>query len=223
MLLTAAVTILKSKNLGFLSRKETASGGYLFAQNVLIEMNTKSKLSREINHKGRLGEVPGQLDNIYIPNSILMIYSEHMVRSWLSNNSRADSHLYAWRENWRTKGLKTDDLKTCFRISQKYIITSIHQDFQNLSIEKSFSPSLTSQRYLIWWDETKDEFPIHLDEFSCKFYCNKNICQSWRQNTGVLCHYKRDKTRTYIMVLDFYLFLIYFLTFLTDRMETTAS
>lgn len=33
----------------------------------------------------------------------------------------------------------------------------------------------------------------------------------------------RDKTRTYIMVLDFYLFFIYFLTFLTDRMETTAS
>lgn len=81
MLITAAVTILKSKNLDFLSRKQTLLGGYLFAQNVVIEMNLKSKLSREINHKGRLGEMPGQLDNIYIPSSIPMIYSEHMVRS----------------------------------------------------------------------------------------------------------------------------------------------
>lgn len=81
MLITAAATIFERKNLGFLSRKETASGGYLFAQNVVIEMNMKSKLSREINHKGRLGEMPGQLDNIYIPSSIPMIYSEHMVRS----------------------------------------------------------------------------------------------------------------------------------------------
>lgn len=96
LLITAAVTILQSKNLGFLSRKETASGGgYLFAQNVVIEMNMKSKLSREINHKGRQGEMPDQLDNIYIPSRISMIYSEHMVRSRLTNNSRADSHLYA--------------------------------------------------------------------------------------------------------------------------------
>lgn len=173
----------------------------------------KSKLREEINRRGRLGEMPGQLDNIHIPRSIPMIYSEHMVRSWLSNNSSADSRLCAWRENWRTKRLKIDHLKKCFNISQKHVTTSIHKDFQNLSIEKSFSPSLTSQIYLIWWDETEDEFPITSSWIFTKLYCNKNICQSWRQNAGVLCHYKRHKTRTYIMVLDFYLFFIYFLAF----------
>lgn len=81
LLITAAVTIFKSEILDFLSRKERASEGCLFAQNVVIETNMKSKLREEINHRGRLGEMPGQLDNIHIPSSIPMIYSEHMVRS----------------------------------------------------------------------------------------------------------------------------------------------
>ena len=81
LLRTAAVAILTSENFGFLSRKETASGGCQFAQNVVKEMNMKGKLSKELNHKGRLGEMPGQLDNIYIPSSVPMIYCEHMVRS----------------------------------------------------------------------------------------------------------------------------------------------
>lgn len=94
LLITAAVTILAKENFGFLSRKETASGGCQFAQNVVKEKNMKAKLSKELNHKERLGEMSGQLDNIYIPSSVPMIYSEHMVRSWLSNNSRPDSHIF---------------------------------------------------------------------------------------------------------------------------------
>lgn len=81
LLITAALTILISENFGFLSKKETASGGCQFAQNIVKEMNMKAKLSKELKHKVRLGEMPGQLDNIYIPSSVPMIYSEHMVRS----------------------------------------------------------------------------------------------------------------------------------------------
>ena len=57
-------------------------------------MNMKAKLCKELNHKGRLGEMPGQLDNIYIPSCVPMIYSEHMVRSWLSHNSSPDSRIF---------------------------------------------------------------------------------------------------------------------------------
>lgn len=49
-LITAVVTKLISENFGFLSRKETASGGCLFAQNAVKEMNMKAKLSKELNH-----------------------------------------------------------------------------------------------------------------------------------------------------------------------------
>lgn len=81
LLITAAVTISTTENSGFLSRKETASGGCQSAQNAVTEMNIKTKLSTELNRKGLLGEMPGQLDNIYIPSTVPMIYSEHMVRS----------------------------------------------------------------------------------------------------------------------------------------------
>lgn len=81
LLITVAVKILVSENIGFLSRNKTASGRCLFAQNIVKEMNMKAKLSKELNHKESLGEMPGQLDYIYIPSSVPMIYSEHMVRS----------------------------------------------------------------------------------------------------------------------------------------------
>lgn len=81
LLITAAVTILTTENFGSLSRKETASGGCQSAQKAAKEMNMKAKLSTELNRKGWLGEMPGQLDNIYIPSTVPMIYSEHMVRS----------------------------------------------------------------------------------------------------------------------------------------------
>lgn len=54
--------------------------------------NMKAKLNKELNRKWGLSEILGQLANIYIPSSFPMIYSEHMVRSWLSNNSSPDSH-----------------------------------------------------------------------------------------------------------------------------------
>lgn len=81
LLIRTAVKILVSENIVFLSRNKTASGRCLFAQNVVKEMNMKAKLSKELNHKESLGEMPGQLDNIYIPRNVLMIYPEHMVRS----------------------------------------------------------------------------------------------------------------------------------------------
>jgi len=57
LLIPAAVTILTSENSSFLPRKETASGGCQFPQNVVKVMNMKAKLCKELNHKGRLGEM----------------------------------------------------------------------------------------------------------------------------------------------------------------------
>lgn len=81
LLITAAVTALICENFCFPSRKEITSGGCQFAHKVVKKKNMKAKLSKELNHKRRLGEMLVQLDNIYIPSSFPMIYSEHMVRS----------------------------------------------------------------------------------------------------------------------------------------------
>lgn len=77
-------------------------------------MNMKAKLSKELNHKRRLGEMLVQLDNIYIPSSFPMIYSEHMVRSWLSNNSTPDSHIFVPEKKFEGQKIKNWSFKEEF-------------------------------------------------------------------------------------------------------------
>ena len=47
-----------------------------------------------------------------------------------------------------------------FSKSYTFRASSIQKDFQKVSVKKSFSPSLTLQRYFMCWDETVDEVPI---------------------------------------------------------------